>query len=208
MAFELPQLDYAYDALEPHYDEATLRIHHGKHHQAYTDKLNGAVEAAGLEGKSIEDLLSNLDQVPEAQRTAVINHGGGYYNHAFFWKCMSPNGGGEPTGEVAEAITSTFGSFDAFKAAFKDKAVGQFGSGWAWLVVDSDNALKVTNTHDQICPLSLGQTPLLTLDVWEHAYYLKFQNRRPDWIDTFWNLVDWSQVEANYQASKKAATAA
>lgn len=209
MAFELPKLDYAYDGLEPHYDEATLRIHHSKHHQAYTDKLNGAVEAAGLEGKSIEELLQNLDQVPEAQRTAVINHGGGYYNHAFFWKNMSPNGGGQPTGDVATAITNTFGSFDAFKAAFADKATGQFGSGWAWLVVDNnDNALKVTNTHDQICPLSLGQTPLLTLDVWEHAYYLKFQNRRAEWIDTFWNLVDWAQVEARYQARKKAAVAA
>lgn len=208
MAFELPKLDYEYNGLEPHYDEQTLTIHHSKHHQAYTNKLNDAVKAAGLEDKSIEELLQNLDQVPEAQRTAVVNHGGGYYNHAFFWKCLSPNGGGEPTGEVADAIKSTFGSFEAFKAAFAEKAGGQFGSGWAWLVVDSNNELKVTNSHDQICPLSLGQTPLLTLDVWEHAYYLKFQNRRPDWIETFWNIVNWEFVEANYQASKKAAVAA
>ena len=205
--FTLPELNYAYDALEPHYDEQTLRIHHGKHHQGYTDKLNKAVEAAGITGKSIETILENLNELPEDKRTAIVNNGGGYYNHAFFWKCLSPDGGGEPTGPIAEAITKTFGSFTEFKDAFKAKATGQFGSGWAWLVEDTNGEIKVTNTHDQICPLSLGQKPLLTLDVWEHAYYLKFQNRRGDWVDEFWNLVNWDFVNACYTSNKKEAVA-
>ncbi len=208
MTFQLPELDYAYDGLEPHYDEQTLSIHHGKHHQGYTNKLNAAVEEAGITGRSIEDILSNLNDVPEAQRTAIVNNGGGYYNHAFFWKCLSPSGGGEPTGDIAQVIQDTFGSFDKFKEDFKAKATGQFGSGWAWLVVDADGQLKVTNTHDQICPLSLGQTPLLTLDVWEHAYYLKFQNRRPDWVDTFWHLVNWDHVNACYAKARENQAAA
>lgn len=202
MAFTLPELPYAYDALEPHYDQQTLEIHHGKHHNAYTQKLNAAVEAAGLEGKSIEDLLTSLDSIPADKRGGVLNNGGGYWNHTFFWESMGPNGGGEPSGAIADAINSAFGSFAAFKEEFSNKAALHFGSGWAWLVIDENGALKVTDTHDQVCPLSLGHTPLLTIDVWEHAYYLKFKNVRPDWIASFWNVVNWDKVNERFSAAK------
>lgn len=203
MAFELPSLPYAYDALEPYYDRETLEIHHSKHHQAYTNKFNAAVEAAGLEGRSALEILTSLDSAPEAQRTALTNHGGGYYNHAFFWECMGPNGGGEAKGDVAEALVKTFGSFDAFKEAFSAKAAGHFGSGWAWLVMDGNGALKITDTHDQISPVSLGQVPLLTLDVWEHAYYLKYRNARPEWVKAYWNLINWEKVNERFQQAKR-----
>ena len=202
MAFELPALPYAYDALEPFYDQATLEIHHGKHHQAYTDKFNAAVAAAGLEDKSVLDILSNLDSFPVDQRGALTNHGGGYYNHTFFWESMGSDCGGEAKGEVAEAIKSKFGSFAAFQEAFSTKAATHFGSGWAWLVLDANGELQITDTHDQICPVSLGQTPLLTVDVWEHAYYLKYRNARPEWIKAFWSLVNWDKVNARFLAAK------
>lgn len=202
MAFELPALPYAYDALEPFYDQATLEIHHGKHHQAYTDKFNAAVAAAGLEGKSVLEILTTLESIPADKRGALINHGGGYYNHSFFWESMAPNAGGEAQAEIGEAIKATFGSFEAFKEAFSAKAAGHFGSGWAWLVLDAKGELQITDTHDQICPVSLGQTPLLTLDVWEHAYYLKYRNARPAWITAFWSLVNWDKVNARFQQAK------
>jgi Fe-Mn family superoxide dismutase len=200
MAFELPKLPYSYDGLEPHYDAQTVEIHHSKHHNAYTQKLNGALDAAGISGRTIEDILSNLDSVPAEHRTAITNHGGGYYNHKFFWESMSPNGGGEPSGEVADAINSAFGSFEEFKNQFTAKAGGHFGSGWAWLVVNGDGQLEITDTHDQVCPLSLGHKPLLTIDVWEHAYYLKFKNVRPDWISSWWNVVDWNRVNERFNS--------
>lgn len=202
MAFELPKLDYAYDALEPHYDAQTVEIHHSKHHQAYTNKFNAAVEAAGLEGKSAEEILSNLDAIPADKRTPIINHGGGYYNHKIFWESLSPNGGGEPTGTLAEAIKTKWGSFDKFKEAFSACAAGHFGSGWAWLVVNKSGDLEIVDTHDQVCPLSSGLKPIITLDVWEHAYYLKFKNVRPDWIQSFWNMANWAGAEEKYKAAK------
>jgi Fe-Mn family superoxide dismutase len=202
MAFTLPELPYAYNALEPHYDKETLEIHHGKHHNAYTQKLNAAVEAAGLEGKDIEDLLRSLDSIPADKRAAVLNHGGGYWNHTFFWESMGPNGGGDANGAIAEAINASFGSFSAFKEAFSNKAATHFGSGWAWLVLDENKNLVITDTHDQVCPLSLGHTALLTIDVWEHAYYLKFKNVRPDWIASFWNVVNWDKVNERFNAAK------
>lgn len=202
MAFTLPELPYAYDALEPHYDKETLEIHHGKHHNAYTQKFNAAVDAAGLTDKSVEDILTSLDSVDEVHRGALRNNGGGYWNHTFFWESMSPNGGGNPTGAIADAINDTFGSFDAFKEQFSTKAATHFGSGWAWLVVDAGGNLVITDTHDQVCPISLGHKPLLTIDVWEHAYYLKFRNVRPDWIASFWNVVNWDKVNERYAAAK------
>ncbi|MBF0289646.1 MAG: superoxide dismutase [SAR324 cluster bacterium] len=201
MAFTLPPLPYAYDALEPHYDAQTVEIHHSKHHQTYTTKLNEAVAAAGVEGKDVEDLLANLDSIPEAKRGPVRNHGGGYWNHQFFWESMAPNAGGSPSGALADAINQKFGSLDQFKEAFSAKAAAHFGSGWAWLVVNEKNELEITDTHDQVCPLSLGHKPLLTIDVWEHAYYLKFKNVRPDWIKSWWNVVNWSEVEKRYAAA-------
>lgn len=202
MAFELPALPYSYDALEPFYDKETVAIHHGKHHQAYTDNLNKALAAAGIEGQSIEAILTSLDSIPADKRNPVINHSGGYYNHTFFWESMAPDAGGDPTGTLAADIAQTFGSVEAFKEAFSAKALAHFGSGWAWLVVDAAGKLQITDTHDQVCPLSLGQTPLLTVDVWEHAYYLKFKNVRAEWVKSWWNLVNWSKVAERYTQAK------
>jgi superoxide dismutase, Fe-Mn family len=202
MAFELPQLPYAYDALEPHIDKETMNIHHSKHHNTYVTNLNNAL--AGNEellSKSVEEVIANLDAVPEAVRTAVRNNGGGHANHTLFWQILSPNGGGAPTGELADAITSKFGSFDSFKEEFAKAATTRFGSGWAWLAVNNGE-LEVTSTPNQDSPLMEGKTPILGLDVWEHAYYLKFQNRRPDYISTFWNVVNWEEVSNRYQAAK------
>lgn len=202
MAFELPALTYALDALEPHIDSRTMQIHHGKHHAGYTNNLNAALEAyPDLAAKSIEALLGDLNSVPEGIRTAVRNNGGGYANHTLFWSIMSPNGGGEPDGDLAAAINATFGSFDEFKAAFSKAAATRFGSGWAWLYVDSSGNLAITSTPNQDTPLMDGNTPILGLDVWEHAYYLHYQNRRPDYIAAWWNIVDWTVVAANYAAA-------
>ncbi|MFD1736564.1 superoxide dismutase SodA [Bacillus salitolerans] len=200
--FELPELPYAYDALEPHIDKETMNIHHTKHHNAYVTNLNNALEGnEELLSKSIEDLVANLDAVPEAARTAVRNNGGGHANHSLFWTILSPNGGGEPTGDLASAITNKFGSFDKFKEAFGVAAATRFGSGWAWLVV-SNGELEVTSTPNQDTPLMEGKTPILGLDVWEHAYYLNYQNRRPDYIASFWNVVNWDEVSKLYSAAK------
>lgn len=202
MAFELPQLPYAYDALEPHIDKETMNIHHTKHHNTYVTNLNNALEGHDdLLSKSIEELVANLDAVPESIRTAVRNNGGGHANHSLFWQLLSPNGGGEPKGEVADAINSKFGSFDKFKEEFAKAATGRFGSGWAWLVVNNGQ-VEITSTPNQDSPLTEGKTPILGLDVWEHAYYLKYQNRRPEYITNFWNVVNWDEVEKRYQAAK------
>ncbi|WP_078552821.1 superoxide dismutase SodA [Bacillus alkalicellulosilyticus] len=202
MAYELPALPYAANALEPHIDEATMNIHHGKHHATYIAKLNAALEGhADLANKSIEELVSNLDAVPESIRGAVRNNGGGHANHSLFWTLLSPNGGGEPTGELADAINSTFGSLDSFKEQFANAGANRFGSGWAWLVVNNGQ-LEVTSTPNQDTPLMEGKTPILGLDVWEHAYYLNYQNRRPDYIAAFWNVVNWDEVAKLYSAAK------
>jgi Fe-Mn family superoxide dismutase len=193
MAYSVPDLPYDYDALEPHIDEATMRVHHDKHHQAYVDKANAALEGTEWADKDIEEVLRNLDSLPEDKRTPVRNNGGGHYNHSLFWQMLSPDGGGEPGGELGDAISGKFGSFDAFRDEFKNAGVGQFGSGWAWLVHDG-SGLAVTSTANQDSPVSAGQTPLLGCDVWEHAYYLKYQNKRPDYIDAFWNVVNWDFV--------------
>ncbi|MEC8895699.1 MAG: superoxide dismutase [Planctomycetota bacterium] len=201
MAYELPALPYAHDALEPHIDAQTMEIHHGKHHQAYINNVNAALEGnEELAGKSVEDLVSDLGSVPEDIRGAVRNNGGGHANHSLFWSVMGPGKGGEPGGELGAAIGATFGSFDAFKEAFAKAGATRFGSGWAWLVVDGDS-LAVTSTANQDSPLMEGQTPLLGLDVWEHAYYLNYQNRRPDYIAAFWNVVDWDAVAARFSAA-------
>ncbi len=202
MAYKLPELPYAYDALEPHIDKETMNIHHTKHHNTYVTNLNAAVEGkADLESKSIEDLISNLDAVPEDIRTAVRNNGGGHANHSLFWTILCPNGGGAPTGELADAIASKFGSFDQFKEEFANAAKTRFGSGWAWLVVNNGE-LEVTSTPNQDSPLMEGKTPILGLDVWEHAYYLNYQNRRPDYISAFFNVVKWDEVAKRYDAAK------
>ncbi len=203
MAYTLPKLDYAYDALEPHIDAQTMEIHHTKHHQAYIDKVNKALEGTELEGKEIEEVIKNLDKVPADKKTAVQNNGGGHANHKFFWKVIGPDCGGKPEGKVAEAIDEKFGSFDAFKEEFNTAAGNRFGSGWAWLVTDDSGKLEVTSTPNQDSPLSEGKTPLLGLDVWEHAYYLKYQNKRPDYVKAFWNVVNWKQVEENYTSAKR-----
>jgi len=208
MAFELPALPYASNALEPHIDARTMEIHHGKHHQAYINNLNAALEGqADLQSKSIEDLIKGLNSVPENIRTAVRNNGGGHLNHSMFWQLMSPNGGGEPSGDLGAAINATFGSFASFKEQFAKAGVGRFGSGWAWLVVNGGK-LEVVSTANQDNPL-MGKaiadcegTPILGLDVWEHAYYLNYQNRRPDYIAAWWNVVNWDQVAKNYAAAK------
>lgn len=202
MAFELPALPYAHDALEPNIDARTMEIHHGKHHAGYTSKLNAAIEGTDLEGKSIEEILGNLDAVPENIRTAVRNNGGGFANHSLFWTVMAPNAGGAPSGELAAAINSAFGSFDEFKSQFSAAAGGRFGSGWAWLVVESDGSLSVTSTPNQDTPLMEGKTPILGLDVWEHAYYLNYQNRRPDYVAAFFNVINWDKVAELYAAAK------
>ncbi|MGG4264246.1 superoxide dismutase SodA [Peribacillus simplex] len=202
MTFELPQLPYAYDALEPHIDKETMNIHHTKHHNTYVTNLNNALEGnQELLSKSVEEIVANLDAVPEAVRTAVRNNGGGHANHTLFWEILSPNGGGQPTGELADAITSKFGSFDSFKEEFAKAATTRFGSGWAWLAVNNGE-LEVTSTPNQDNPLSEGKTPLLGLDVWEHAYYLNYQNRRPEYINSFWNVVNWDEVAKRYSAAK------
>lgn len=201
MAFELPKLPYAYDALEPHIDAKTMEIHHTKHHQAYTTNLNNAIAGTGLEGKSIEEILQNVSKHP----AAVRNNGGGYYNHNLFWKIMAPNAGGEPTGDVADGIKSSFDSFDKFKEEFAKAATTRFGSGWAWLIV-KNGKLAITSTPNQDNPLmDLAEekgTPVLGLDVWEHAYYLKYQNKRPDYISAFWNVVNWNEVNKRLKAAK------
>lgn len=202
MAFELPNLAYPYDALEPHIDARTMEIHHTKHHNGYTTKLNGAVEGSDLAGKSIEEILQNLDM----NNGAVRNNGGGYFNHNLFWEVMSPNGGGTPSGSLAAAIDASFGTFDAFKDAFAAAAATRFGSGWAWLCVHPGGKLEVCSTPNQDNPLMPGVAcegyPILGLDVWEHAYYLNYQNRRPDYINAFFNVIDWSKVGASYEAKK------
>ena len=201
MAFELPQLPYAYDALEPHIDARTMEIHHTKHHAGYTNKLNAAVEGTAIANSSIEAILSDLNAVPENIRTAVRNNGGGFANHRLFWEVMSPNGGGEPTGDLANAVNQAFGSFDAFKTQFSTAAGTRFGSGWAWLVVDG-SGLSVVSTPNQDTPLSEGKTPILGVDVWEHAYYLNYQNRRPDYVAAFFNVIHWDKVAEFYAAAK------
>lgn len=202
MAYELPKLPYAYDALEPNFDKETMEIHHTKHHNTYVTKLNDALKGHDdLVSKSVDELVADLNSVPEDIRTAVRNNGGGHSNHTFFWQILSPNGGGEPTGAIKDAIESTFGSFDAFKEKFAEAATGRFGSGWAWLVVNNGN-LEITSTANQDSPLTDGKTPVLGLDVWEHAYYLKFQNRRPEYITTFWNVVNWDEVNKRFEAAK------
>jgi len=199
MAHELPALPYGYNALEPYIDERTMQIHHDLHHGGYVKKLNAALEGhSGLQSKSIEDLLRDLGAIPESIRTAVRNNGGGHLNHSIFWPSMSPNGGGEPSGALANAISGAFGSFDQFKEQFSNAAGTRFGSGWAWLVKNSDGTLAVTSTPNQDNPVSSGQSPLLGLDVWEHAYYLKYQNRRPEYIKNWWNVVNWDAVVARF----------
>lgn len=207
MAYSLPQLPYAYDALEPSIDARTMEIHHTKHHQAYIDKVNAAVQGTALENKSIEELISDLSAVPEDKRGAVRNNGGGHANHSLFWTVMGPNKGGAPSGQLASAINSAFGSLDEMKAKFADAAATRFGSGWAWLYVNGGE-LKIGSTANQDSPLmgaaiaGIGGTPLLGLDVWEHAYYLHYQNRRPDYITAFWNVVDWDAVATRFQAAR------
>jgi Fe-Mn family superoxide dismutase len=198
MAYKLPDLPYAYDALEPHIDARTMEIHHTKHHNAYVTKVNDAIEGTDLGNQTIEELITNLDKVPEKIRGAVRNNGGGHVNHSLFWTVMSPSGGGEPSGKLAEAITSDLGGFDAFKEAFSNAAATRFGSGWAWLSVDPNNKLVVESTPNQDSPLTGGNTPILGLDVWEHAYYLNYQNKRPDYIAAFYNVIDWDAVAKRY----------
>ena len=201
MSFQLPYLNYGFDSLEPHIDAKTMQIHHGKHHAGYTSKLNAAVEGTDLEGKSIEDLFYNLD----LSNSAVRNNGGGYYNHCLFWEIMSPNGGGSPSGSLLAAIEKAFGSFDEFKAEFSKAAATRFGSGWAWLCAHSDGSLEICSTANQDNPImngiGCGGSPILGLDVWEHAYYLNYQNRRPDYINGFFNVIDWAKVEEKYNSS-------
>jgi len=203
MAFTLPSLPYSYDALEPHIDARTMEIHHSRHHNAYLTNFNAAIDGrAELEGKSAEEIVAGIASLPAEIQNAVRNNGGGYVNHNLFWDVMSPNGGGAPTGELGVAIDAAFGSFDAFKTAFENAAKTRFGSGWAWLVADSNGALHVTSSPNQDSPLMTGQTPLLGLDVWEHAYYLNYQNRRPDYVAAFWNVVNWSRVAELFAAAK------
>jgi Fe-Mn family superoxide dismutase len=207
MAYTLPNLNYSYDALEPHFDARTMEIHHTKHHNAYITKVNCATDGSDLANQSIEALISDLSAVPDAIRGAVRNNGGGHANHSFFWNILSPNGGGTPTGALAEAIESELGGFDAFKSAFADAGATRFGSGWAWLVLTADGTLAVTSTPNQDSPLMKGVaevegTPIIGLDVWEHAYYLKYQNLRPSYIEAFWNVVDWSKADAIYSSDK------
>nr|WP_290668036.1 superoxide dismutase [Ardenticatena sp.] len=204
MAHELPALPYAYDALEPYIDARTMEIHHTKHHQGYVNNLNKALEAyPHLQDKSVEEVLRNIESVPEDIRTAVRNNGGGHANHSLFWTIMAPNAGGAPTGDLAAAIDAAFGSFDAFKETFSKAAATRFGSGWAWLVVTAFGELKVYSTPNQDSPYMFGHTPILGLDVWEHAYYLNYQNRRGDYIGNWWNVVNWEKVAEYYAAAKK-----
>ncbi|CAC96709.1 superoxide dismutase [Listeria innocua] len=202
MTYELPKLPYTYDALEPNFDKETMELHYTKHHNTYVTKLNEAVSGhPELAEKPVEELVANLDSVPEDIRGAVRNHGGGHANHTLFWSILSPNGGGAPTGDLKSAIESEFGTFDDFKEKFNAAAAARFGSGWAWLVVNNGK-LEIVSTANQDSPLSDGKTPVLGLDVWEHAYYLKFQNRRPEYIDTFWNVVNWDEANKRFDAAK------
>ncbi|OJG68552.1 superoxide dismutase [Enterococcus moraviensis] len=202
MTYTLPDLPYAYDALEPHIDVETMHLHHDKHHNTYVTNLNAAIDKhPELGTKSVEELIADMDSIPEDIRTAVRNNGGGHANHSFFWEIMAPNAGGAPTGEIKEAIDATFGSFDKLKEEFKTAATGRFGSGWAWLVLNNGQ-LEVTSTPNQDSPLMDGKTPVLGLDVWEHAYYLNYKNVRPDYIDAFWNLVNWDEVNKRFAAAK------
>jgi Fe-Mn family superoxide dismutase len=200
MPFEVPPLPYEYDALEPTIDEATMRLHHDKHHQAYVDKANAALEGTDWASKSVEDVLANLDSLPEDKRMPVRNNAGGHANHTFFWEIMSPDGGGEPDGALASAIDETFGGLDALKEKVNDAGVNRFGSGWTWLVHDG-SGLVVTSTPNQDSPLMEGHTPLLGIDVWEHAYYLKYQNRRPDYLAAWWDVVNWPEVARRFDAA-------
>jgi Fe-Mn family superoxide dismutase len=199
MPYEVPPLPYDYNALEPHIDEATMKLHHDKHHQAYVDKVNAALEGTEWADKPIDEVLQNLDSLPSDKQGPVRNNGGGHANHTFFWGIMSPDGGGEPDGALADAINDAFGSFDDFKTEFKNAGVNRFGSGWAWLIHDG-SGLKVTSTPNQDTPVSEGHTVLLGNDVWEHAYYLKYQNRRPDYLDAWWNVVNWAEVAKRFEA--------
>jgi Fe-Mn family superoxide dismutase len=199
MAYSVPPLPYAYDALEPNIDEQTMQVHHDKHHQAYVDKVNAALEGTEWASKPIEEVLKNLSSIPDDKRGAVRNNGGGHYNHSLFWEWMAPDRGGEPDGDLRAAIDAAFGSFDDFKAKLKEAGVNQFGSGWAWLVHDGSD-LAVVSTPNQDSPISDGKAPLLGVDVWEHSYYLKYQNRRPDYIDAWWNTVNWSKVAEQFSA--------
>jgi Fe-Mn family superoxide dismutase len=206
MAYQLPNLPYAHDALEPHIDAKTMEIHHGKHHAAYVSKVNDAIAGTEFESQDINELIQNISKLPADKQGAVRNNGGGHANHSLFWSVLSPNGGGAPTGELAEAINAAFGSLDAFKEQFANAAATRFGSGWAWLIVNASGALEVTSTPNQDNPLMAEAdkqgTPILGLDVWEHAYYLNYQNRRPDYISAFWNVVNWDEVAKNYANAK------
>ncbi|MBP3193357.1 superoxide dismutase [Natronogracilivirga saccharolytica] len=199
MAFTLPDLPYAYDALEPHIDAKTMEIHHSKHHQTYVTKANDALKGHPMADRPVEEVLKNIDSIGADIKQAVINNAGGHANHSLFWQILSPNGGGQPKGSVADAINSTFGSFDDFKEKFTNAGLTRFGSGWAWLVVNRNGKIEVKSTLNQDSPLMDGQLPILGLDVWEHAYYLKYQNRRPDYIAAFWNVVNWDKVEENFR---------
>lgn len=202
MGYSLPDLPYAYDALEPHFDAKTMEIHHTKHHQAYINKVNDALEGTEWADKCINEVMRQLNSLPENIRGAVRNNGGGHSNHSLFWTVLSPDGGGTPSGELSDAINSACGSFDSFKEKFANAGATQFGSGWAWLSVNSDGSLTVESTPNQDTPLSEGRTPILGLDVWEHAYYLHYQNRRPDYISAFWNIVNWDEVARRYSEAK------
>jgi len=203
MAFEVPPLPYDYNALEPYIDTQTMQLHHDKHHAAYVNNLNAALQnAPQLASLAIDDLIRRISDVPESIRTAVRNNGGGHLNHSMFWQIMTPNGGGAPSGELGNAINSTFGSFDQFKAAFNDAGVKRFGSGWAWLILDASGKLQVISTANQDSPLIDGNYPIMGNDVWEHAYYLKYQNRRPDYLNAWWNVVNWNEREKRYQQAK------
>jgi Fe-Mn family superoxide dismutase len=201
MPYSVPDLPYAYDALEPTVDEQTMKLHHDKHHQAYVDKANAALEGTEFDGKPVDEVLANLSSLPADKQPVFRNNGGGHANHTLFWESMSPDGGGEPAGELAAAIATAFGSFDQFKEQFEANGVAQFGSGWTWLVLDGGE-LKLTKTPNQDNPILDGQTPLLGNDVWEHAYYLKYQNKRPDYLKAWWNVVNWNKVAERYAAAK------
>jgi len=202
MAFELPPLPYDYNALEPYIDTQTMQLHHDKHHQTYVTNLNNALKDHEFASLQPEQVLRRLNEVPDAVRTAVRNNGGGHVNHTMFWQIMKPNGGGEPTGEIANAITSSFGSFDAFKTAFNDAGVKQFGSGWAWVTLGQDGKLQISSTPNQDSPLLNGVYPILGNDVWEHAYYLKYQNRRPEYLSNWWNVVNWDEINKRYAQAR------
>ncbi len=203
MAYELPPLPYDYSALEPHIDTQTMQLHHDKHHAAYVNNLNAALQShTQFASLSIDELVRRINEVPESARAAVRNNGGGHYNHSMFWQIMGPNGGGQPSGELASAIQETFGSFEQFKAAFNDAGVKRFGSGWTWLVLDRNGKLSVMSTANQDSPLTEGHYPVMGNDVWEHAYYLKYQNRRPDYLNAWWNVVNWDEVARRYQQGR------